>query len=78
MPKLPALCDRCGEACLSRVNISDETIFVEDHREGACPCGGTYIILDGTYVHLGGSINLINTSRENIDRFKEALRRLCM
>ena len=76
VPNIPALCDRCGQARLSQVQIRDETMHIRDHREGPCPCGGEFRILDGTYVHLGGPINICNTSDESIAKFKEALRSL--
>jgi len=34
------------------------------------------VILDGTYVHLGGPINLCNTSPQDIARFKQASAKL--
>lgn len=76
MPNIPAFCNRCGEACLSQVSIKDATMHIHDHQEGPCPCGGTFVILDGTYTHLGGPINLCNASDDAIARFKEALKRL--
>ncbi|MFH1033638.1 MAG: hypothetical protein V1806_03955 [Pseudomonadota bacterium] len=76
MPKVPAICNRCGHVCRSRVFISDETIHIHGEEVGPCACGGTYVFLDGTYVHLGGPINLCNTSSEEIARFKEASAKL--
>ncbi len=76
MPKIPAMCDRCGKVQTSEVSIRDATMHIRDHSEGPCPCGGTFRLLDGTYVHLGGPINLCNAPEDDIARFKRALREL--
>lgn len=76
MPKIPAICDKCGDVCRSQVFISDETIHIHGEEAGPCACGGTYVFLDGTYVHLGGPINLCNTSPQAVARFKAASARL--
>lgn len=70
MPKIPAICNQCGQATLSEVSISDETMHIHGEEVGPCACGGTYVFLDGTYVHLGGPINLCNASPDDIARFK--------
>ena len=55
MPKIPAICDKCGVAVKSEIGLKDATAHIHGHREGDCPCGGTFQILDGTYTHLGGA-----------------------
>ena len=72
MPKIPAICDRCGAVVNSDIGLKDATAHVHGHCEGGCPCGGTFRILDGTYTHLGGPINFCNAPPEQIAIFIKA------
>ena len=72
MPRIPALCDKCGKVIESEVYLKDATAHIHGHVEGDCPCGGSFRILDGTYTHLGGPINFCNAPAEQIAIFKEA------
>lgn len=72
MPHIPAICNKCGDVRRSDVYISDETMHIHGEEAGPCACGGTFLFVDGTYVHLGGPLNLCNTSPEEIARFKAA------
>lgn len=76
MPYLPKICDRCGQEELSGVSICDATAHIFDHAEGVCSCGGQLRILDGTYTHLGGPINLCHASPADVGRFRRAKERL--
>ena len=72
MPKIPAICDKCGKAIKSDIGLKDATAHIYGHIEGSCDCGGTFRILDGTYTHLGGPINFCNAPPEQKAKFKEA------
>lgn len=72
MPYIPMICDRCGREELSSVSLSDATAHIHDHVEGECACGGRLRIIDGTYTHLGGPINLCHASAVEVERFRQA------
>jgi hypothetical protein len=74
MPRIPAICDACGRALPSRVGLQDSTAHIHGHVEGACDCGGTLRILDGTYSHLGGPLNFCRAPAQEQARFREACR----
>lgn len=74
MPKLPAMCDKCGAISLSAVTVKDCTCHIQDHVSGACECGGEIRILDGTYSHLGGPLNYCRAREADQARFVEMCR----
>lgn len=76
MPYLPMICDQCGREELSGVSLDDATAHISGHVEGVCACGGKLRILDGTYTHLGGPVNLCRASPADMERFRLAKLRL--
>lgn len=75
MPNLPAVCDKCGAAVLSKVIVKDCTMHIHGHVEGACDCGGSIRILDGTYSHLGGPLNFCRAAEADLAKFRDLCRR---
>ncbi len=69
MPKLPAVCDKCGTAVLSQVRVKDCTCHMKDQVVGDCECGGVIRILDGTYSHLGGPLNYCRATEADLAKF---------
>jgi len=74
MPMIPAVCDSCGRPRPSLVKIQDATMHLAGETGGACACGGTLRLIDGTYSHLGGPINLCRAPAEDLKRFAAACR----
>lgn len=76
MPKLPAICQKCGRASLSEVTIRDDTYHLPATECGTCECGGALRIPGGTYSHLGGPLNYCNAPAEDLMRFRDGMEQL--